>query len=165
MLTVFPFSQCWSNNFVFQNWFGNQRRRDFKAAKLCRHCRYFKAPIDEEKHAVSQRPCVSYWSLPTVAPPPIIAPQSTAKPYWSPSEVSSPVDSVVDEPQGSEQFISKLEVDQVNLTAQRSMASVAVPSAVSLTVQQSMYNFQQPLFNHEVVYLVDLILLMEINFS
>lgn len=82
----------------------------------------------------------------------MIVPPSTVTSYWSPSKVSSSTDSAVDEPQESEQIIAKLE--EVNQTAQQSMT--AVPSAVSLTVQQSTYNFQQPPFNPEVVYLIAL---------
>ncbi|XP_046637207.1 uncharacterized protein LOC124315518 [Daphnia pulicaria] len=130
-----------------KNWFCNRRRRDSKQGKICRRCRFFKAPISEEAHYIAgSRPCISYWKLPTVAPPPLL--HMTPLPMTS-NNLSSSLDESVDGQQ--EQQNVKPEIDG-NLATDYNVeanTSSVVPTAFSLTFQPGTYNFQQPIFNSE----------------
>lgn len=134
---------------LLKNWFCNRRRRDFKEGKICRRCRFFKAPVSEEAHNINgSRPCISYWKLPTVAPPPLL--QMTPLLMTS-DNLSSSLDESVDRQQEQQTF--KPEIDgnllATDYNVDADSASV-VPTAFSLTFQPT-YNFQQPIFNSEVM--------------
>lgn len=135
--------------FKLKNWFCNRRRRDFKEGKICRRCRFFKAPVSEEAHYIDgSRPCISYWKLPTVAPPPLL--HMIPLPMAS-NNLSSSLDESVDGQQ--EQQTIKPEIDG-NLATDYNVdanTSSVVPTAFSLTFQPGTYNFQQPIFNSEVM--------------
>lgn len=144
----------WLNLFLLiKTWFNNRRRRDFKAKKLCRQCRFFKAPIDEKSHMLGNyklRPCIQYWSLPTVAPPPINEIASTSASNISNSS-SSTIEDGNEHDSGNEQVEQQIKFEMNEQTIYSSAnAEAAVPLAASLTAQPGPYNFQQPLFNPEV---------------
>ena len=46
-----------------QNWFTSQRAKDARKHKLCKQCRFFKSPIDQDVHDQDSfsRPCVMYF--------------------------------------------------------------------------------------------------------
>lgn len=92
------------------------------------------------------RPCISYWKLPTVAPPALL---QITLPMTS-DNLSPSLDEGVDRQQ--EQQNIKPDIDE-NLPTDYSAdtdASSVVPTAFSLTFQPGTYNFQQPIFNSEV---------------
>ncbi|KAI9563210.1 hypothetical protein GHT06_010668 [Daphnia sinensis] len=122
-------------NIPFQrvkNWFCNRRRRDAKSGKICRMCRFFQAPINEQTHLqiAGHRPCISYWSLPTVAPPPIVHLSS------SHAESGCATSSI----ENSKNQDIKL---QINENMMSTPAECVVPSAFSLSVQPGTVASQQ----------------------
>ncbi|KAK4026024.1 hypothetical protein OUZ56_015050 [Daphnia magna] len=142
---------CKDMNLPFKrvtNWFCNRRRRDAKSGKICRKCRFFQAPINEQTHEqhVNRRPCISYWSLPTVAPPPIVL-------FSSPS-VESGHSSV----ENSKNQEIKLEINESMMTTP---AQNIVPSAFSLSVQPDTFTSEQSTvasttrYNHQHQYKID----------
>ncbi|XP_057367254.1 uncharacterized protein LOC130688293 [Daphnia carinata] len=126
---------CKDMNLPFQrvkNWFCNRRRRDSKSGKICRMCRFFQAPINEQAHLqdTDRRPCISYWSLPTVAPPPIVLFSSShAKSGCAPSSVAN-----------SKSQEIKWETNENMMTTP---AENVVPSAFSLSVQNGTFTSEQ----------------------
>jgi len=46
------------------NWFKNHRRKDWINGLLCRRCRFFRSPLNEQQHvrATYARPCLRYFS-------------------------------------------------------------------------------------------------------
>lgn len=136
--------------FKLKNWFGTRRRHDLKEGKLCRHCRFFKAPVSEEAHNwYGSRPCVTYWKLPTVAPPPIVQTTSLPMTSMSSGDVSSTMDESIDEKPDHQTVRDKIDEDMPTYFNDGAAAAVA-PTAFSLAFQPGTYNFQQPIFNFEV---------------